>query len=69
MFSNGRLPVEPTDEQRWAINKIREFNYRRLFGLSKIDMDNEPYEDFIINNEIDRLYDERTRREADKLKK
>jgi hypothetical protein len=66
-FGEYGLPDKPSDEQKWAINKVREYHYRKLFGLSKAQMAREPLEDVyineIINNEYYKKDEKKARRE------
>jgi hypothetical protein len=68
-YDDKGIPSKPTGDEQWAIFKIREFNYRQLFNLSKEDMVKEPIEDFIVNEEIMRLFQTKAERESKKLNK
>lgn len=40
------------DTVMWGFNTLQEYQYRKVFGLSKAEMLNEPLKDFIINSKI-----------------
>lgn len=63
-------PVEKLPEiYDWANMRVAEYNYRKRFGLSKRQMDEEPWEDFYINQIISRVYAEVEEAEIKKHKK
>lgn len=68
-YGDKGLPSKPTMEQIWAIEKIEELNYRETFGLSKKEMEEEPIDDFIINKEILRLFQEKISKKTKKINK
>jgi len=53
-----------SDVVRWGINRIREYQYRKLFHLSKKQMMEEPLEDFNINITIEDLINEYSERKS-----
>ncbi len=50
-----------------AGEKLSEFHYRKLFGLSKQDMLNEPLEDYFTNSFIQESISAREAQEAKKV--
>jgi len=49
-----------------AADRISEFKYRKMFGLSKADMLNEPLEDYLINKIIQKKVDQKEEFETKK---
>lgn len=45
----------PEEDQLWALNAYREYRYRKMFGLSKREMAEEPLEDMIINEKLSQI--------------
>lgn len=52
--------------QRGGLPEITEFEYRKTFGLSQAEMDDEPIDKFVLNSQImaiiNKLQDEAERR-------
>lgn len=47
------------------MDRVTEFQYRRLFGLSKKEMGEEPFEDVAINLKIQNLLTKKEQRDRD----
>jgi hypothetical protein len=43
------------DDQDWAMNKLQEFVYRKMFHLTKRQMAEEPLEDIVINLKLNHI--------------
>jgi len=56
-------------EYSWAKLKIAEFHYRKLFGLTKEEMDKELWEDFYVNREISKAIAEKEEAEIEMAKR
>lgn len=55
MFDGEPDETIPEDLQFWASMKYQEFSYRKMFGLSKREMMEEPMEDVVINFKLNQL--------------
>lgn len=52
-------PTIPPEDQEWAMNKMIEVHYRKLFHLTKAEMQQETMEDVMTNLQIERLLNKR----------
>lgn len=56
---------ESIENVTWAFSKVAEYNYRKLFGLSKKEFNEEPVSDFIANAKIAQIYAQREKMEVE----
>ena len=67
MLKGTRLTAdELNDDYKWAVEKVKAYEYRKTFGLSAEEYYNEPLEDFMANsavmNAINQIENERARK-------
>lgn len=56
------------DVAHWALQALQEYQYRKIFGLSKKEMLQEPVKDFITNSRIHSLIKKAEERESKRAK-
>jgi hypothetical protein len=60
VFDGTRDESIDEEDQIWAMSKLEEFSYRKIFHLSKRQMAEEPLEDVVINLKLAQLTNRKT---------